>query len=159
MALLSFWGRLLFVSFFVLSAMHEYKEFGPDGGPGVKSLGPKFSVFSKHFTTQTGFQLPNVGIWRLVLATISMRLHGSLFFLMDCYLGAILLLLHQAFTAPILYDFYNYDADTKEFAQLLVKFTQNLALLGALLFFIGMKNSMPRRSPKKKVSKTRTKPN
>ncbi|KAL3828713.1 hypothetical protein ACJIZ3_017515 [Penstemon smallii] len=156
MAFVSFLGRLLFVSVFILSAYQEYNEFGVDGGPRAKSLSPKFNVFSKHFTTQTGFQLPHVEIKHLVLATIVMKGLGSFFFVFGSSLGAIILLLHQAFTAPILYDFYNYDADKKEFAQLFVKFTQNLALLGALLFFIGMKNSMPRRSPKKKVSKTKT---
>lgn len=87
-------------------------------------------------------------------------------------------LIHQAVASPVLYDFYNYDVDKKEFVQLFFKFSQvshwfalqtlrssgiricnvlikstslhsfeqNLALLGALLFFIGMKNSMPRRS-------------
>lgn len=33
---------------------------------------------------------------------------------------------------------------------------QNVALLGALLFFVGMKNSIPRRQSKKKVPKTKT---
>lgn len=33
-------------------------------------------------------------------------------------------LVHQAFASPILYDFYNYEADKKEFNQLFVKFTQ-----------------------------------
>lgn len=86
---------------------------------------------------------------------------------------------------PILYDFYYYDSEDKEFIQLFIKFTQvravgklklevlsqrffvaivyrilyslqNMALFGALLFFIGMKNSIPRRQPKKKVPKTKT---
>jgi len=95
-------------------------------------------------------------------------------------------------TTPILYDFYNYDSEDKEFIQLFIKFTQvravllllernsygmlklelyacivaiyqilyslqNLALFGALLFFVGMKNSIPRRQPKKKAApKTKT---
>lgn len=33
-------------------------------------------------------------------------------------------LLHQAVASPILYDFYNYDAEKKEFNQLFLKFTQ-----------------------------------
>jgi len=33
-------------------------------------------------------------------------------------------LLHQTVATPILYDFYNYAPDGKEFAQLFVKFTQ-----------------------------------
>ncbi|XP_028060267.1 uncharacterized protein LOC114263886 [Camellia sinensis] len=80
---------------------------------------------------------------------------GSLLFIFGSSLGAFLLLLHQAIATPILYDFYNYDVDKKEYAQLFVKFSQSLSLLGALLFFIGMKNSMPRRL-KKKAPKTKT---
>lgn len=38
-----------------------------------------------------------------------------------CFSGQIL---HQAITTPILYDFYNYDVEKKEFNQLFVKFTQ-----------------------------------
>lgn len=33
-------------------------------------------------------------------------------------------LLHQAVATPILYDFYNYDAEKKDFNQLFLKFTQ-----------------------------------
>lgn len=40
------------------------------------------------------------------------------------YFDFLLQLLHQAIATPILYDFYNYDMDTKEFAQLFIKFTQ-----------------------------------
>jgi hypothetical protein len=31
-----------------------------------------------------------------------------------------------------------------------------VALFGALLFFLGMKNSIPKRQPKKKTAKTKT---
>ncbi|KAL2456993.1 HR-like lesion-inducing protein-related [Abeliophyllum distichum] len=156
MAFISFLGRVLFVSVFIISAYQEFNEFGVDGGPAAKSLRPKFNVFSKHVTTHTGFQVPHVEMKLLVLGAIIMKGLGSLLFIFGSSLGAFILLLHQAIAAPILYDFYNYDADKKEFAQLFVKFTQNLALLGALLFFIGMKNSMPRRSPKKKAPKAKT---
>ncbi|KAI5649472.1 hypothetical protein M9H77_35477 [Catharanthus roseus] len=156
MALISFLGRLLFVSVFVLSAYQEFSEFGVDGGPAAKSLRPKFNAFSKHVAAQTGLQLPHVEMKHLILGAIVVKGLGSLLFVLGSSLGAYLLLLHQAIASPILYDFYNYDADKKEFAQLFVKFTQNLALLGALLFFIGMKNSMPRRAPKKKAPKPKT---
>ncbi|KAK4421823.1 hypothetical protein Salat_2132900 [Sesamum alatum] len=156
MAFVSFLGRVLFVSVFVLSAYQEFNEFGVDGGPAAKQLRPKFNVFSKHVATQTGFQLPHVEMKHLILGAIIMKGVGSLLFVFGSSFGAFLLLLHQAISAPILYDFYNYDADKKEFAQLFVKFTQNLALLGALLFFIGMKNSMPRRPAKKRAPKAKT---
>lgn len=130
----------------------RFNEFGVDGGPAAKLLRPKFNAFSKHVATQTGFQLPPVEMQHLILGAMVVKGLGSLLFVLGSSLGAYLLLLHQAIATPILYDFYNYDPEKKEFAQLFVKFTQNLALLGALLFFIGMKNSMPRRASKKKAA-------
>ncbi|XP_031097393.1 uncharacterized protein LOC116001639 [Ipomoea triloba] len=155
MAFLSFLGRLLFVSVFILSAYQEFNEFGTDGGPAAKTLRPKFNAFIKHVTAQTGFQVPHVEMKHLALGLIVMKGLGSLLFVFGSSLGAYILLLHQAIVTPILYDFYNYEADKKEFAQLFIKFSQGLQLLGGLLFFIGMKNSMPRRTAKKKASKAK----
>ncbi|CAH1427041.1 unnamed protein product [Lactuca virosa] len=158
MAFISFLGRVLFVSVFVLSAWQEYNDFGNDGGSSAKALVPKFSVFTNHVTTHTGFQVPEFEIKLLVAGAIVLKGIGSLLFIFSSKIGAFLLVLHQLIVTPILYDFYNYDMEKKEFAQLFIKFTQNLALLGALMFFIGMKSSsIPRRtSVKKKVSKTKT---
>ncbi|KAK2972989.1 hypothetical protein RJ640_022046, partial [Escallonia rubra] len=156
MAFVSFLGRVLFASVFILSAWQEFNEFGVDGGPAANSLAPKFRVFSKHVSTNTGLQVPVFEIKYLVAAAIGMKAIGGLLFIFGSSLGAVLLLLHQAIATPILYDFYNYDTEKKEFAQLFVKFTQSLALLGALLFFIGMKNSTPRRLVKKKAPKSKT---
>ncbi|KAK6925358.1 HR-like lesion-inducer, partial [Dillenia turbinata] len=90
-------------------------------------------------------------IKHLVAITIALKDLGGLIFIFGSSLGALLLV----FVTPITYDFYNYNADKKEFAQLFVKFTQNLALVGALLFFIGMEKSIPKRQVKKKVPKTK----
>ncbi|EXB98154.1 hypothetical protein L484_008133 [Morus notabilis] len=159
MAFVSFVGRVLFVSVFVLSAWQEFNEFGTDGGPAAKFLEPKFKVFSHHISTQTGFKVPEVE-WRpiknLGAPAIALKGLGSLLFIFGSSFGAYLLLLHQAIVSPILYDFYNYDVEKKEFAQLFSKFTQNLALFGALLFYIGMKNSIPRRQLRKKAPKAKT---
>ncbi|KAI3765083.1 hypothetical protein L2E82_15107 [Cichorium intybus] len=146
MALLSLVGRVLFVSFFVLSAVKEFNEFGVDGGSAAKALRPKFNMFSKHFTTFTGFELPIFEIKFLVVGAISLKALGSFLFIFDSTIGATLLILHQLIATPILYDFYNYGIEKKKFLLLLIKFTQNLSLLGGLLFFIGMKNSVPKRS-------------
>ncbi|CBI23587.3 unnamed protein product, partial [Vitis vinifera] len=156
MAFVSFVGRVLFASVFILSAWQEFNEFGVDGGPAVESLAPKLDVFSKHVSANVGVQVPEVEIKNLVAASIALKGLGGLLFIFGSSLGAHLLLLHQAIVIPILYDFYNYDVDKKEFVVLFLKFTQNLALFGALLFFIGMKNSMPRRQLKKKAPKTKT---
>ncbi|XP_071696431.1 uncharacterized protein [Rutidosis leptorrhynchoides] len=150
MALMTSFGRLLFVLVFVLSAWQEFSEFGVDGGPAAKTIVPKFDMFSKHVTTHTGFQVPEFEIKLLVAGAIALKGIGSLLFILDSSIGAYLLFLHQLIATPILYDFYNYDYDNeKEFSQLFIEFTQNLALLGGLMFYIGMK-STPRRSVKKK---------
>ncbi|CAH9131008.1 unnamed protein product [Cuscuta epithymum] len=156
MAFLSFIGRLLFVSAFILSAYQEFNEFGTDGGPAGKTLNSKINVFTKNVATHTGFQVPRVEIKHIVLGLIVVKGLGSLLFVFGSSLGAYILLLHQAVVTPIIYDFYNYEADKKEFAQLFVKFSQGLQLFGALLFFIGMKNSIPRRTlVKKKAPKSK----
>ncbi|MCD7453643.1 hypothetical protein HAX54_021739 [Datura stramonium] len=159
MAFISFLGRVLFVSVFILSAYQEFSGFGADGGPAAKALRPKFNVLSKHVATHTGFEVPHVEMKHLILGAIVLKGLGSLLFIFGSSVGAFLLLLHQAVASPILYDFYNYDVDRKEFAQLFFKFSQNLALLGALLFFIGMKNSMPRRSSSSKKKAPKAKAN
>ncbi|KAK1430418.1 hypothetical protein QVD17_13130 [Tagetes erecta] len=157
MAFLSFVGRVLFVSVFVLSAWQEFNEFGDDGGSAAKDLTPKFNVFSKHVITHTGFQVPEFEIKFLLAGAIALKALGSLLFIFGSTFGATLLILHQLIATPMLYDFYNYDIENKEFVRLFIKFTQSLALLGGLLFFVGMKNSIPRRSvTTKKGTKTKT---
>ncbi|XP_022760246.1 uncharacterized protein LOC111306705 [Durio zibethinus] len=156
MALVSFIGRVLFASVFILSAWQEFNEFGVDGGLAAKALKPKFNVFSKTVSSHTGVQVPEFDIKYLVAAAIAFKGVGGIFFIFGSSIGAYLLVLQELIVTPIMYDFYNYDMEKKEFGQLFSKFSQNLALLGALFFFIGMKNSMPRRQLKKKTPKTKT---
>ncbi|KAG8095778.1 hypothetical protein GUJ93_ZPchr0013g33907 [Zizania palustris] len=66
------------------------------------------------------------------------------------------MLFYLGFITPIIYDFYNYDMEKSEFVQLFIKFTQNLALFGALLIFLGMKNSIPKRQVRKRAPKSKT---
>ena len=40
----------------------RFNEFGPYGGPAAKSLEPKFNVFSKHVSGQTGIKVPEVQV-------------------------------------------------------------------------------------------------
>ncbi|XP_010904575.1 uncharacterized protein [Elaeis guineensis] len=156
MGFVSFAGRVLFASVFLLSAYQEFNEFGVDGGPAAKALGPKFNLLMKHVSTHLGVVVPHVEMKHVVSATIFLKGLGGLLFIFSSSFGAYLLLLYLAFITPVVYDFYNYDMERPEFVQLFVKFAQNLALFGALLFFLGMKNSIPKRQPKKKVPKSKT---
>ncbi|XP_043690458.1 uncharacterized protein LOC122641320 [Telopea speciosissima] len=156
MGFTSFLGRVLFASVFILSAWQEFNEFGTDGGPAAKALRPKYNVVTGHVSSQLGVQVPEIELKHLVAAAISLKGIGGVLFIFGSSFGAYLLLIHQLLATPILYDFYNYDTDKKEFGLLFVKFTQNFALFGALLFFLGMKNFVPKRQPKKKAPKTKT---
>ncbi|KAF5727027.1 hypothetical protein HS088_TW22G00713 [Tripterygium wilfordii] len=156
MAFTSFIGRLLFASVFILSAYQEFIEIGVDGGLAGKTLKPKFDIFANLVHSNTGIQLPEIEAKHLVAAAMAFKGIGATLFIFGNFFGAFLLLLHQLIFTPVMYDFYNYDSESKEFNQLFVKFTQNMALFGALMFFIGMKNSIPRRQHKRKAPKTKT---
>ncbi|KAG1361387.1 hypothetical protein COCNU_09G008500 [Cocos nucifera] len=155
MGFLSFAGRVLFASFFILTAYQEFSEFGLDGGPAAKALAPKYDLFVNHVSSHLGVKVPEVDIKHIVISTIVLRGLGGLLFIFSSSFGAYLLLLYLALVTPILFDFYNYNIEKPEFVQLFLKFTQNLALFGATLFFIGIKNSMPKKQPKKTL-KTKT---
>ncbi|KAJ8499627.1 hypothetical protein OPV22_010179 [Ensete ventricosum] len=155
MGFVSFAGRVLFASVFLLSAYQEFIEFGVDGGPAAKALKPKFNLFMRHASSRIGFEVPHVEMRQVIAGTTFLKGLGGLLFIFSNSFGAYLLLLYLAFITPVMYDFYNYDVEKSEFVQLFSKFIQNLALIGALLFFLGMKNSIPKRQ-KKKVSKTKT---
>ncbi|KAM0942013.1 putative HR-like lesion-inducer [Dioscorea sansibarensis] len=162
MGFVSFAGRVLFASVFILSAYQDvvlwiwFNDFGVDGGPAAKALRPKYSLFINHVTSHLGVNVPEIEMRHVIAATITLKGLGGLLFIFSSSFGAYLLLLYLAFITPVVYDFYNYDIEKPEFVQLFVKFTQNLALFGALLFFLGMKNSIPRRQAKKKGPKAKT---
>ncbi|KAJ4731718.1 HR-like lesion-inducing protein-like protein [Rhynchospora pubera] len=156
MSFVSFAGRVLFASVFLLSAYQEFNEFGTDGGPAAKALKPKFNILTKHINSHLGVALPPIDMKHVIMATIALKGLGGLLFILSSTVGAYLLVLYLAFITPVVYDFYNYDTDRNEFVQLFIKFNQNLALFGALLFFIGMKNSIPKRASKKKGPKSKT---
>lgn len=100
--------------------------------------------------------MPHVELKHVIAATIALKGLGGLLFILSSTFGAYLLLLNLALVTPIVYDFYNYDMEKAEFVQLFAKFTHDLALFGALLFFLGMKNTIPKRQAKKKAPKAKT---
>ncbi|RLN38572.1 hypothetical protein C2845_PM01G03200 [Panicum miliaceum] len=141
---------------FLEDPFDRFNEFGTDGGPAAKALQPKFNVFVKNISSHLGVAVPHIELKHVIAATIALKGLGGLLFILSCSLGAYLLLLYLAFVTPIVHDFYNYDMEKAEFAQIFGKFTQDLALIGALLFFLGMKNSIPKRQAKKKAPKAKT---
>ncbi|PKI36756.1 uncharacterized protein LOC116194984 [Punica granatum] len=156
MGFFSFFGRLLLASFFILSAWQMFNELSADGGHAAKELRPKLVVVSKHLSDLLGKKIPDVDVKQVVTGITFMKGIGGFLFILGSSFGAYLLLLQLAFTTPILYDFYNYDPSRPKFEILLNEFAQNMALFGALLFFIGMKGALPKRQVKKKAPKSKT---
>ncbi|KAK8944901.1 hypothetical protein KSP39_PZI008206 [Platanthera zijinensis] len=145
-----------FVCFWSLFGTHRFKEYGTDGGPTARALKPNYNIFTRRAASILGIGAPKVEVNHLVAANIALKGIGGGLFILNSLFGAYLLLLHLALTAPLINDFYNYDIEKPEFSQVFAKFTQSLALFGALLFYLGMKNSIPRRQGKKKASKPKT---
>ncbi|XP_024026318.1 uncharacterized protein LOC112093008 [Morus notabilis] len=156
MGFFSFLGRVLFASLFILSAWQAFNEFGDNGGPAAKELVPKFNVFNKNLSSNLGVALPNIDPRQLVATVITSKALGGILFVFGSSFGAYILLFYLALVTPILYDFYSYSPEKDAFGVLLNDFLQNVALFGALLFFIGMKNSIPKRQIKKKAPKSKT---
>ncbi|XP_020115092.1 uncharacterized protein LOC109728945 [Ananas comosus] len=150
MGFLSALGRVLFAFFFLFSAWQEFNAFGVDGGPIAKVYGTKVDFLKDRATSYLGVEVPAVEIKHVVAAGIALKGVGGILFILGSSVGAYLLLLHLVIITPVLHDFANYS--NPEFLRV---FTQDLALFGTLLFFLGMKNSIhirqsKRRSPKSK---------
>ncbi|KAG6504923.1 hypothetical protein ZIOFF_037271 [Zingiber officinale] len=180
MSFMSFAGRVLFSAVFLLSAYLEFSEFGADGGPAAKALRPKYNRFVKHVSSHLGIVVPHIEVTlslsfslflllllllifynivqmkHILASTIFLKGFGGILFVLSSSLGAYLLLLYLAFITPVVYDFYNYDIEKPEFVQLFNRFAQNVALFGALLFFLSMKNTIARRQSKRLAPKSKT---
>ncbi|KAI7744597.1 hypothetical protein M8C21_001725 [Ambrosia artemisiifolia] len=156
MGFFSFLGRLLFASLFILSAWQMFNDFGNDGGPAAKELAPKISAIQRFLVAKIGNGVPKIDVKHVVLASMALKGIGGILFVFGSTTGAYLLMYHLLLITPLLHDFYNYESDDSRFHPLLADFVQNLALLGALLLFIGMKRVVPRKSMKKKHLKTKT---
>ncbi|KAK4427746.1 hypothetical protein Salat_1543600 [Sesamum alatum] len=155
MGFFSFLGRVLFASIFILSAWQMFNEFGEDGGPAAKEWAPKLALLKKHIDGLVGKNNLHIDVRTFVAACIFLKGLGGLLFVLGSSFGAYLLIYYLILTTPLLYDFYNYKVGQPKFFGLLQEFLQCAALVGALLFFLGMKSSISRRQPKKKTQKAK----
>ncbi|KAK6914068.1 HR-like lesion-inducer [Dillenia turbinata] len=147
MGFISFLGRLLFASLFILSAWQMFNDFGIDGGPAAKEFKFKFDIMDKYLTSKLGISLPQIDARHLVAATIALNGIGGFLFVFGNLSGAFLLLLSAS---PPLVALYKNDFGSPDFYTSLDENLTRIALFGALLFFVGMKNSLTRRQLRKK---------
>ncbi|KAH9575020.1 hypothetical protein CY35_01G090300 [Sphagnum magellanicum] len=153
MGFLSFIGRVAFSAIFILAAWQKIQDFGQNGGAALQALDPKFELFRKNVNEMfnINFSLPqDVETKHLLMAAIVLEGLGGLLFTLGSSLGAYLLLIFLAAVTPIMHDFYNFDLASPDYLYQFNSFLKNLSLFGALLFFLGMKNSAFRQMTRKK---------
>uniref|UniRef100_A0A453AAD2 Uncharacterized protein n=1 Tax=Aegilops tauschii subsp. strangulata TaxID=200361 RepID=A0A453AAD2_AEGTS len=85
MGFVSFVGRVLFASVFLLSAYQEFSEFGTDGGPAAKSLKPKFNLFVKQVSAGIGMAVPHID-FLFFMAFVLFVCRSSLSLPLPCFL-------------------------------------------------------------------------
>ncbi|CAI0383873.1 unnamed protein product [Linum tenue] len=112
----------------------------------------KLSVVKHHLATTLAVKMPDIDARHVVAVNMVLKGLGGFLFVFGTPFGAYLLIFYLAVNAPILYDFYNYRRGEIEYLILLNEFLQSVALFGALLIFVGMKNFIPRRQIKKKAA-------
>ncbi|XP_020222721.1 uncharacterized protein LOC109805142 [Cajanus cajan] len=152
----SFLGRLLFASLFILSAWQMFNEFDDTGGSIAKELIPKLTVVRRNLSSNLGLEIPDINVRPVIASIIFLKGVGGILFVLGSTFGSYLLLLYLGLSTPILYDFYNYRPNNPEYNLLLNDFILSTALFGALLFFIELKHSIPRKQIRKKNPKAKT---
>ncbi|KAM7270806.1 hypothetical protein ACFE04_030020 [Oxalis oulophora] len=122
----AFIGRVLFSSFFILSALYEYTDVGRDAT--VQRLLPEYDIYSNYeYTLATPAEKVEEMFKKFVEILRFLKICGGFLFLFTCTtLGAKILLFHQQIANSMLYNY-----------------KQNIALCGALIFYIEMCNQMP----------------
>eukprot|EP00850_Spirogloea_muscicola_P002790 SM000011S18968 [mRNA] locus=s11:86475:87912:+ [translate_table: standard] len=159
MGAVAFLGRVFFAAIFVLAAWQKTVDFGSDGGPALKGMEPKLEAFRGHITRLLNVQVPEVDVGStpahhpklLLITAIVLEGLGGILFTLGSNLGALLLLLFLVAVTPIMHDFYNFEPTSQEFTQEFIQFLKNMSLFGALLFYLGLRNSAARSLARRKA--------
>ncbi|KAJ0264776.1 Uncharacterized protein HA466_0030690 [Hirschfeldia incana] len=135
MPAIAFFGRMAFAFVFIISAIQDYADhFGGGGGPLEKTVGPVVNVMTKYgskvLTFYTGMQVVAFDVRLLEFSLITAKGTAALWFIFGQSMPAYFLLATQMLSTVI------------PFPTNLNDFTQNLTLMGALLYYIGLKHSI-----------------
>ncbi|KAF8098693.1 hypothetical protein N665_0260s0003 [Sinapis alba] len=135
MPAIALFGRTAFALVFIISAIQDYADhFGGGGGPLEKTVGPAVNVMTKYgskvLTFYTGMQVVAFDVRLLEFSLITAKGTAALWFIFGQSMPAYFLLATQMLSTVI------------PFPTNLNDFTQNLTLVGALLYYIGLKHSI-----------------
>lgn len=135
----SFIGRALFALLFLGSGVQKLQSLDfKSGGPVLDVLSPKLDEVFSQFQSQTGYSVPvqkDHHVYLLV-AGLVLELGGALLFIFDWTLGALLLLAYTLAVTPVAHDFWNSKDESVRGIEIIL-FFKNIALVGALLFYLG----------------------
>ncbi|KAK4355831.1 hypothetical protein RND71_024802 [Anisodus tanguticus] len=134
----------------------RFNDFGEDGGPAAKELAPKVAGFHEFVESKLWAGAPKIDVRHVAAAFMALKGLGGLLFVFGSFTGAVLLMFYLIAATPLLHDFCHYNFGEPQYFVVLQEFLQGLSLFGALLFFVGMKNSINRRLPKKKTLKPKS---
>ncbi|AQK42743.1 HR-like lesion-inducing protein-related [Zea mays] len=79
------------VEIMLFGHIFRFIEFGNDGGPAAKTLKPKFNLFVKLVSKNTGLGVPHIDIKTVIAATMFLKGFGGLLFIVSSSFGAFLL--------------------------------------------------------------------
>ncbi|XP_010488362.1 PREDICTED: uncharacterized protein LOC104766223 [Camelina sativa] len=134
MPAIAFFGRMAFAFVFLISAIQEYADHFGDGGPLEKTVGPAVNAMTKYgskaLTFYTGMQVVAFDVRLLEFSLISAKATAALCFIFGQSIPAYFLLVTQMLSTVV------------PFPTNLNDFTQNLTLIGALLYYIGLKHTI-----------------
>ncbi|KAK9918181.1 hypothetical protein WJX75_002012 [Coccomyxa subellipsoidea] len=135
----SFVGRLLFSFLFLSSGAQKLQSFNmATGGPVMSLLAPKMDTFLSHVKDLTGIAVPLEKEQYVFLlgAAVFLEIVGGTLFLLNYDVGAIFLLLFTVSVTPVIHNWWDIKDQNAQLVELIM-FFKNIALIGALLFFLG----------------------
>ncbi|CAL8471434.1 g10976 [Coccomyxa elongata] len=136
---ISFVGRLLFSFLFLSSGAQKLQSFNlATGGPVMSLMAPKMDTFLGHIKDLTGFAVPLEKEHYVLLlgAAVFLEIVGGTLFLLNFDAGAIFLLLFTVSVTPVIHNWWDIKDQNAQLVELIM-FFKNIALIGALLFFLG----------------------
>ncbi|KAL0050930.1 hypothetical protein WJX82_010304 [Trebouxia sp. C0006] len=139
---IAFVGRVLFAFLFISSGFQKLTSFNlQNGGPVMGGMAPKMDNFLKSLDHVACVQLPiHQGYYIYMLAfAIFLELAGGLLLIFNSTLGAFLLSCFMVAVTPVMHNFWDEKENSQGRLNETINFFKNVAILGALLFYIGGK--------------------
>ncbi|CAF2153335.1 unnamed protein product [Brassica napus] len=162
MPAIAFFGRMAFALVFIISAVQDYADhFGGGGGPLEKTVGPLVNVMTKYgskvLTFYSGMQVVAFDVRLLEFSLITAKGTAALWFIFGQSIPAYFLGLGirgpNRLATQILSTIIRFPTNLNDFTQLCYRIKSHilvlrdqqrllLTLIGALLYYIGLKHDI-----------------